>query len=249
VLGLAAIFPSYGACALGVAWLATGIPRTAIPAGDKTLRPGAVLDLLRIPQYRRFLMIYLVSSAGSSACFTFRAIYLASLGVPETAIGALYILPIAAEVLCFSYSQKMLERFGPIALIAAGPCFAAARWWLLSYMKYSPLLFVTEILHGLSFAVFYAGALAFVMQAVPVRLRGTAQVLFFSSTMALGRAIGAFAGGRMFDLLGMIAVLRIGGSLPAVAAFLHILSARSGAYQLKEAIPPVAEAPAETAQN
>lgn len=247
--GLRIIFPAYLTCALICAYLSLGIPRAAIPAGDKTLKLGAVLDLLRIAEFRRFLIIMLLSFAGGSACFSFRAIYLDSIGVPESVIGALYVLPIAAEVVCFSYARSLSERFGAMPLIAVGLSLSTARWWILSFMSYSPLLFVTETLHGISFAVFYPAALTFIGRTVPTRLRGTAQILFFSSALSLGGTAGAYLGGRIFDLAGMLYILRIMGSLPAVAGILQLLFARSGASPAK---PPIAleEPPAgETAQN
>ncbi len=248
-VGLKAIFPAYFACALICAALSLGIPRGAIPAGDKTLKLGAVLDLLRIRRFRLFLGIMLLSFAGSSACFSFRAIYLDSIGVPESVIGALYVLPIAAEVVCFSYARHLAERFGPMPLIAAGLSLSTARWWILSFMSYSPFLFLTEILHGVSFAVFYPAALSLIGGTVPARLRGTAQILFFSSALALGGTVGSYLGGRLFDFAGMLYVLRVMGSMPVVAGLLHLMSARIGAGRLKPAIAPEEPPAGETAQN
>lgn len=235
-LGLWVIFPCFLACTLIIASLATGIPLQAIPAGDRTLKLSAVLDLLRLPNFRMFLLTLLLAATGSSACWSFRAIYLDSIGVPELAIGALWILPIMAEVGCFTLARPLVERWGTGVLITAGLLVGTVRWWLLSFMTYSPWLFITETLHGVSFALFYAAAVTFVQREVPERLRGTAQVMFFSTIMGLGASLGAFLGGRMYDEVGMLPVLRIAGSLGGLAGVLQMLLVRH--VPARRFIPP-----------
>jgi len=241
-VGLGIICPAYLACALVVAWLARGIPREAAPPAREEIKLTAVGDLLRIKPFRTFLLVILFSYAGNSGCWTFRTIYLDSIGVPEAAIGALWLLPIMAEVACFSFARRLIEKYGTTKLMSAGILLGVMRWWLLSVQGWTPLLFVTEILHGLSFAVFYPSAVAFVSSVVPARLRGTAQIMYFSSTAGLGGAAGSFIAGRIFDVLGVKPVLWIGGALGVVTSIL-ILALVKPAEGTRGApvSPPVAE--------
>jgi PPP family 3-phenylpropionic acid transporter len=219
-VGLGVIFPAYLACALLVAWLARGIPKEAAPAVRDEIHLSAIADLLRIKPFRTFLLVILFSYAGNSGCWAFRAIYLDSIGVPAVAIGALWILPIIAEVACFSVARRLIERFGTTKLMSLGILLGVMRWWLLSLQRWTPLLFVTEILHGLSFAVFYPGAVAYVSSVVPARLRGTAQIMYFSSTAGLGGAVGVFVAGRIYDVAGVRPVLWIGGAMGVITSIL-----------------------------
>jgi PPP family 3-phenylpropionic acid transporter len=237
-IGLGVIFPAYLACALVVAWLASGIPKEAAPAVRDELRLSAVGDLLRIKPFRTFLLVILFSYAGNSGCWTFRAIYLDSIGVPEAAIGALWLLPILAEVACFSFARRLIERYGTTKLMSLGILLGVMRWWLLSAQSWTPLLFVTEILHGLSFAIFYPSAVAFVSSVVPTRLRGTAQIMYFSSTAGLGGAAGAFIAGRIFDVLGVRPVLWIGGALGVVTSVLILALVKPAEGTRRAPVPP-----------
>lgn len=223
------IFPSYLICALLVATLASGIPSQAMPMGDRTIKLSVILDLLRLSNFRRFLLFILFTSLGNGMCWPFRTIYLDSIGVPEWAIGVLWILPILAEIVCFTLARAAISRWGTRPLIMTGLAFGALRWWLLSLVTYSPLLFLTETLHGLSFALYYPAAVTFVQSEVPNRLRGTAQVLYFSCVAGIGSALGAFLGGRMFDEVGMLPVLRIGGTLVMVTGALVMMFVREPA--------------------
>jgi len=221
-LEIGSLFPAYVACGLLVAAIAWGIPPQAAPPGDKSIELANVVALLRLPNFRSFLVFTLVGSVGGSACFTFRGIHLNDIGVLTSGIGKLMVLPIIAEVVCFTVARSLLRRFGTGPLLLAGRLMGTARWWFLSFVPYSPWLFLTEILHGTSFAVFYPAALRFVRSEVPARLRGTAQIIFFTCAMGIGSSIGVFLGGRVYDTFGMRPVLWIGGTILAIGGILQV---------------------------
>ncbi len=217
--GLALIFPAYAGCSLLVAWLVSGIPQRAIATADHTVRSSAVLDLLRIAPYRRFLLVTLLSYVGGSMCHSFRAIYLSSIGLHDEHIGRLWLLLIPGEVLCFTYARKLADRFSPGLLMMAGTAIGGVRWILLSRAA-PPTLYGVEFLHGISFAVYFPAATAYVQKVVPERLRGTAQTLFFACGFGIGGSIGAYTGGRIYDAAGLVPVLTLGGSILIVTGLL-----------------------------
>jgi predicted MFS family arabinose efflux permease len=213
--GLWLIFPAYLACSLLVARLAATIPRAAIPRADHTIRPSAVLGLLSIAPYRTFLLVTLFSYAGGSMCYAFRAIYLHSIGLGDEAIGRLWLLLIPGEVACFTYARRLAERWPPGLLMLAGTAIGGLRWMLLARAE-PPALYAVEFLHGVSFAVYFPAATAFVGRVVPERLRGTAQTIFFACGFGIGGSIGAYAGGRLYDAVGLAPVLTTGGVILTV---------------------------------
>ncbi|MEK7474828.1 MAG: MFS transporter [Candidatus Coatesbacteria bacterium] len=230
--GLWSVFPAYLACALAVAWFAWSIPahQAAHPseAGSTKVRvpnPSAVLELLRLPNFRRFLAVILFASIGSAMCYTFRSIYLSSIGLSNGTIGMLWLLIIPGEFVCFTWAARWMNRWGTGPLVMFGLVVAGLRWILLSFAR-PPWLYAVEILHGIGFAVYYPAAVAFVQAEAPARLRGTAQVLFFSVAAGLGSALGAAVAGRMSDVLGMQPVLWFGGGLQVAGGILQIILVR-----------------------
>ena len=232
--GLWTVFPAFAACALMVAWQARGIPehvtthRASGSAGRNSPRvpdPSAVLHLLRMPNFRNFLGVVLLASVGAGACYTFRAIYLSEIGLSNRAIGTLWLLIVPGEVVCFSCASAWRERWGTGPLVTFGLVTAGVRWVLLSFVNV-PVLYLVELLHGIGFAVYYPAAVAFVQREVPPHLRGTAQVLFFSTAAGIGTALGAAGAGRMYDLVGMRPVLWFGGGLQILGGILQFLLVR-----------------------
>ena len=187
--------------------------------------PSAVLELLRLPNFRRFLAVILFASIGSAMCYTFRSIYLSSIGLSNGTIGMLWLLIIPGEFVCFTWAARWMNRWGTGPLVMFGLVVAGLRWILLSFAR-PPWLYAVEILHGIGFAVYYPAAVAFVQAEAPARLRGTAQVLFFSVAAGLGSALGAAVAGRMSDVLGMQPVLWFGGGLQVAGGILQIILVR-----------------------
>lgn len=230
-VGLRAAFPLYAGCAILVAWLARGIPRhaaghRAAPGTPARLpRPADVLDLLRLPNFRRFLGVVLISSMGAGACYSFRSIYLSSIGLSDLAIGLLWLWIIPGEVICFTRAARWQERWGTGPLVTVGLIAAGLRWILLGYVNV-PLLYAVELLHGVGFAVSHPAMVGFVQREAPARLRGTAQILFFSTTVGLGSAVGAATAGRIYDVSGMRPVLWFGGGLIMLGGLLQTLVVR-----------------------
>lgn len=217
--GLALIFPAYAACSIAVAALVSRIPKSAIATADHTVRASAVFDLWRIPSYRLFLLVVLLSNVGAAMCYSFRAIYLNSIGLSDTTIGRLWLLLIPGEVACFTYARRLADRYSPGALMMVGTAIGGIRWILLAHAR-PPGLYAVELLHGISFAVYFPAATAYVSRVVPERLRGTAQTMFFAFGFGIGGSIGSYTGGRLYDAAGMIPVLTLGGGILIVAGVL-----------------------------
>ena len=236
-----AVFPAYLACAAAVAWFAYSIPahQAADPgeAASRIMRvpnPSDVLELLRLPNFRRFLAVVLLASVGSSACYTFRSIYLSSIGLSNRTIGMLWLLIIPGEFVCFTWAARWMKRWGTGPLVMFGLAVAGLRWILLSFSR-PPWLYAVEVLHGIGFAVYFPAAVAFVQAEAPPRLRGTAQVLFFSVASGIGSAIGAAVAGRMADVFGMQQVLVFGGGLQVAGGVLQVLLVRHRPAEARQA--------------
>jgi len=221
VSGLWVIFPAYTLCALGTALIANGIPGDAVrPHADKGELLPAMRQLVQLPVFRSLVLLSFAYSIGNSICWGFRAIYLDSIGIPERHIGQLWFLPIAAEMLALTHSEWLLARVSAPRLVLAGTIAGGLRWLLLSLVQSLPAVYLVEILHGISFAFYIIGFMEIVKHLIPARLSTTSQLLLSSSASGAGGALGALAGGVMFDQFGVVPQLRIGGALLALSGFL-----------------------------
>lgn len=233
--GLWIIFPAYLLCALATATLAGGIPQaSAIPHAEKGDLGPAMRALVRLPVFRSLALLTFVYAIGNSICWGYRSLYLDSIHVPEHHIGQLWFLPIAAEILAFTHNNWLVARVGAPRLLLLGTLSGGIRWILLSYVHSLPLVYAVEILHGVSFALYMTGFMEIIRHLIPARLSTTSQLLLSSSASGAGGAIGALAGGVMFDQLGVVPQMRIGGVILALSG---LLAPMLWARQKKARIP------------
>jgi predicted MFS family arabinose efflux permease len=216
--GLWIIFPAYLLCALGTATLSSGIPRDSVtPHAEKSELIPAMRQLVRLPVFRALALLSFVYAIGNSICWGFRSIYLDSIGVPERHIGQLWFLPIFAEMVALTFNDWLVARLGAPRLILAGTVAGGLRWVLLSFVTSLPAVYTVEILHGVSFALYIIGYMEIIRHLIPARLSTTSQLLLSSSASGTGGALGALVGGLLFDHVGVIPQLRIGGIILALS--------------------------------
>jgi hypothetical protein len=75
------------------------------------------------PEILFFLGACLLMQASHGAYYAFYSIYLEANGYSDSAVGALWALGVAIEVLVFMGMHRLLERFG-----AGACCWRAWRW-------------------------------------------------------------------------------------------------------------------------
>ena len=95
-------------------------------------------------------------------------------GLSGTAIGALWALGVAAEIVLFALSPR-LPALTPRALLLLGAAGAVVRWGGMALDPPAALLVPLQCLHALSFGAAYLGAVQFLSRWAPEDEAATAQ--------------------------------------------------------------------------
>lgn len=147
------------------------------PVGAHTaIPPGTVVSGGTLLRDRNFLLVAAATSliqASHAVYYGFSAIAWQRAGFDGVAVGALWAVGVAAEVVVFAASARLV--FGPYALLLLGAAGAIVRWGAMALDPAPGLLPALQCLHGLSFAATYLGAIGFIARAAPPRLGATAQ--------------------------------------------------------------------------
>jgi MFS transporter, PPP family, 3-phenylpropionic acid transporter len=129
------------------------------------------------------------------------------LGLSSGVTGAGLALGVLAEVFALLAFPRLLRRFSLRVLFAAAFAATALRWALVARAHSAPLLIGLQLLHALSFGVFWGTAVEAMQRVVPVRLRATGQALFSALVFGLGNAAGYALSGAGYDRYGSAAPL------------------------------------------
>lgn len=94
-------------------------------------------------------------------------LYGQSIGLSPSAIGLGWSLGVVSEVCHFTLAGNLLKRFGWPPLLVLAFLTAPLRWTALALLPSAATFFVSQLLHGPSFALFYAASMAALGEVVP----------------------------------------------------------------------------------
>lgn len=196
---------AYLGCVAGFALLAQALP--AVDAHPDRPRWSDALALLRNP---RLLFVLAICAVHWCACAPYHLLFgvlVRDLGLPSSVTGAGLAVGVLAEVLALLAFPGLLDRFSLRALFGAAFAGSALRWALLAHAHGAPSLIALQLLHALSFGIFWGCAVEAMQRTVPVRLRASGQALFSALVFGGGNALGYALSGAGYDRFGSAAPL------------------------------------------
>jgi MFS transporter, PPP family, 3-phenylpropionic acid transporter len=130
-------------------------------------------------------------------------------GLSGTAIGALWAIGVAAEMVLFAFSAR-LPVLTPRALLILGAAGAVVRWVGMTLDPPAVLLAPLQCLHALSFGASFLGAVQFLSRAAPEGKAATAQG-DFSTLQGIVAAAATSLSGLLYGNLGALAYAVMAG--------------------------------------
>lgn len=204
------------ACVAGYALLARRVPPSA-PGAD---RPGRadLAALLRDRALLAFLGACAVHWAACAPYHLFFGVLVRDLGLSASVTGIGMAVGVAGELATLLAFPRLQTRFSERTLFGIAFAGSAVRWLLVSRITSAEALVAVQLLHGLTFGVFWGSAMHALSGAVPSRLRATGQALFAAIVFGGGNGVGYLLSGMGYD--------RMGGAGPlfAAAALLELVA-------------------------
>jgi PPP family 3-phenylpropionic acid transporter len=160
-----------------------------------------VRQLLRDRRFRFLLVIGGVHWMCLVPYHGFFGILLRDRGFPSRTTGYAFTVGVMAEIAVFLVYSWLRSRIALVPMFVAAFAASAVRWWLFAYTQSAWLIVATQVLHALTFGIFWATSMAWIGTCVPSKLRATGQVLF-SATLGVGSMVGLLAAGALYDATG-----------------------------------------------
>ncbi len=192
------------ACAL-LSWLASlSVPDIATKR--RADAQDSFWSILRRPEVLAFLGGSFLLELSHAPYYTFYSIYLEDHGYSRVAIGGLWAVGVAAEVLVFTQMHRILLRLGERKLMLWSLGLAALRWFVIGHAINSPaILLLMQLLHAASFATFHAAIISLIYRHFGEGHQGQGQALY-SMLWGLGVALGSWWAGVAWQGLGPTAI-------------------------------------------
>jgi PPP family 3-phenylpropionic acid transporter len=220
----------FAACVVGYAAFSWVLPRIPPPAHGT--RPGLTdaLALLRDRTLLLFLLACSVHWAATGPYHLFFGVLVRERGFPSDVAGLAMTAGVVAEIAALVLYPRLEHRFSPRRLLGVAFAGSALRWVLVGRAEGAMALVLLQLMHGLTFGLFWATAMGSLSVLVPSRLRATGQALFSAVVFGGANALAFLAAGRLYDHLGAAAPLFAwAGALELVALALTATLAGLGA--------------------
>jgi PPP family 3-phenylpropionic acid transporter len=204
--GLTSIIVAHAALLIAAAGAAILVPtaggQEAAAAVADPARPPGVVTLLRIPLFRRVMLVSGLVLGSHAMHDTFAVIRWSAAGVTPGMASALWSESVAAEVVVFFLvGPPLVKRLRPAGVVALAATAGVVRWVAMASTTGVLTLALVQPLHGLTFAALHLACMRLIPAIVPPQLAATAQAMY-----ALGAggttALLTLVSGRLYASLG-----------------------------------------------
>ena len=193
------------ACVGGYALAARKLPSPP-PAGERP-RLGEALGLLRSRPLLALLAVATVHWGATAPYHILFGLHVRDLGLPAWVTGVASSAGVGAEIVALLLFPRLEARLSTRGLLALAFGGSAVRWFLSAHLREAPAVVAVQLLHGLTFGVFWGASVRAMARLVPARLRASGQALFSAAVFGGGNAIGYQLSGRGYDHYGAVAPL------------------------------------------
>lgn len=208
-VGLASIVVLQAALLAAATGAALLVPEPTSPPRASAPEPRAagVVALLRVPAFRRVMLVSALVLGSLGMHDTFAVIRWREAGVGSSTASVLWSESVAAEVVVFFVIDPwLLGRLRPAGVIALAATAGVARWVVVASSASVAALAVVQPLHGLTFAALHLACMRVIPAIVPHGLAATAQAMYALGA-GLTTALVTLGSGWLYGALGAHAFL------------------------------------------
>ncbi len=188
--------------------------------------PGGLAKVLRQPSTLLFLLACLLMQASHGPYYVFYSIHLERVGYGPAAIGALWGLAVACEVVAMLRMPSVLARFGPLPTMAGAFLCACGRWLICAVTAAPAAMVLAQSLHAATYAAFHVAAVSYVHRRFGENLRASGQAIYGSVTYGAGSIAGMVLSGLWFERLGARALFARAAWVALAGGLLVMAAAR-----------------------
>lgn len=142
-------------------------------------------------------------SAAHGVYYTFYSIYLVDHGYSKDAIGWLWALGVACEIMVFLNMPRLTARFGLRRIMLASLFLAFVRFFVIGWaVDVWWLIVLAQTLHAATFGSYHAAAVALTHRYFKGRHQSKGQGLYTSISYGVGGTLGAVVSGFAWESLG-----------------------------------------------
>ena len=216
------------ACGAAVAWrlVQAGSPSPDAPAPARRSvllsALSSLADVWQQPSARwLFLAGFLVRFASIPGS-NFYSIHADDLGMPESLIGASWVIGVSCEVALMAVSAAVIRRIGARGLLLLGAVAGSVRWAIYAAASSAGLLLASQALHAFTFGGFHIASVTLIHALFPPERRTQGQSAWTVVTAGMPGIAASYVVGSLYDLIGLRPLFWISALISLAGAFVAL---------------------------
>lgn len=168
----------------------------------EVLNPGDFKKIFKKRRLLYFLFFVFVLQTAMNANYSYFPLYIVDHGGGEFLVGVALTVSSASEILAFFFSSRIIKKNSFSRIIAVISIGFIIRWLLLSLFPYTPIILLSQLLHSITFGLFFAVGVDYVDQISGKKFRATGQNIYAGVFMGVSAISGSLIGGKIYQLYG-----------------------------------------------
>jgi PPP family 3-phenylpropionic acid transporter len=190
-----------------LAWAAWMLPQQRDVAHAAALPRASIAPALRRPELRWFFAGVMLTVLAHIALYAFFSLYLQQLGYGKPAVGVLWAVSVAAEIVFFALAGRFFSRFSDYRWLMLAALLTAARFAATAAFGHVVLvLVVAQLTHAITFAAQHMACTSLIARHFPDRLRTRGAALYTTLGYGVPGVVGGVAGGLLSEAFGLASV-------------------------------------------
>jgi MFS transporter, PPP family, 3-phenylpropionic acid transporter len=158
-----------------------------------------ISSLLNNSQLIKILIITIFISIATTTIWNFYSIYMKENGATAKVVGYGLAIQGLCELPLFYFSAKIIQYFGLKKTLLITLLATALRMWLYSTVKNPQWALCIEVLHGISWSLFWVVCVEFVNKLVKDEWKATGQSMLYAAYFGIGAIAGNFWTSYLYD--------------------------------------------------
>src|SRR5690625_4012721 len=168
-----------------------------------------------------FIMMFITITHRTNDSFI--GLYIAGFGGTERLIGIAWFIGVISEAAVFAFAGFWFRRYNPLTFIIIASFLFSIRWFLYGITSDPITIIVLQILHGVTFAIFYFSAFDYVTKIIPQNLQSTGHLVYYSMFFGVSGIVGSLGGGFIYETFNGETLYTTMGILAIIGTFCFIV--------------------------
>lgn len=161
-----------------------------------------VSKLFKNKSFLIFLLFMMFITISHRANDSFIGMYIAELGGSERLVGLAWFVGVASEAAVLAFAGFWFRKYHTLIFIIFAGIVYSIRWFVYAGINDPMHIIGLQVLHGLTFGVFYLAALDYVTRLIPKLLQSTGHLVFYSVFFGISGIVGSLLGGVLIETFG-----------------------------------------------